>query len=150
VVVSFETIEHLADPSQFLAECKRLLRPGGLFIGSTPNREIHRWYAPNPFHTHEFFPWEFMGLVKQFFIDCRVYGQGEVVFPLHISRVLLTRVLESIHCKERLKRFLGRPTATASETEFSKTSRYPEYQIEPYHPGWFLKPPYLIVVARRV
>jgi len=150
VVVSFETIEHLASPAPFLAECKRLLRPGGVFICSTPNREVHRWYAPNPFHTHEFFPRELMGLMNQFFIDCRPYGQGEVVFPLHISRVLLGRLLESIRCKERVKRLLHRPTATAPETEFSKTSLHPEYAIKPYYSGWFLKPPYLIVTARKV
>lgn len=150
VVVSFETIEHLADPAKFLAECKRLLRPGGLFICSTPNREVHRWYAPNPFHTHEFFPRELMGLVNQFFIDCRAYGQGEVVFPLHISRVLLTRFLESIHLKERVKRLLHRPSAPSPETEFSKASPNPVNEIKPYRPGWFSKPPYLIVAARKV
>lgn len=150
VVVSFETIEHLTDPAKFLEECKRLLRPGGLFICSTPNREVHRWHASNPFHVHEFFPHEFIQLVNQFFSSCRVYGQGEVVFALHVSRVLLTRFLELIHFKERLKQLLRRPTSTAPETEFSETSRHSEYEIKPYYSGWLWKPPYMIVVARKV
>ena len=40
VVVSFETIEHLDQPSQdlFLREVRRLLKPDGVFLVSTPNR----------------------------------------------------------------------------------------------------------------
>jgi SAM-dependent methyltransferase len=150
VVVSFETIEHLADPGRFLGECRRLLRPGGLFICSTPNREVHRWSASNPFHVREFFPREFIRLLEQFFSECRVYGQGEVVFPLHISHVLLARFLEQIYVKERLKSFLRRPTPIAPETEFGKTARDCEYAIKPYRAGWFLKHSYLIVVAQKV
>ncbi len=36
-VVAFDVIEHLADPQDFLEEVHRLLRPGGLFIATTPN-----------------------------------------------------------------------------------------------------------------
>ena len=56
VVVNFQVIEHLWDQSQFVAECRRVLRPGGLLLISTPNRIT---FTPgsdtpvNPFHTRE-------------------------------------------------------------------------------------------------
>jgi 2-polyprenyl-3-methyl-5-hydroxy-6-metoxy-1,4-benzoquinol methylase len=37
VMVSFEVIEHLFAPQLFLAQCARLVRPGGLLILSCPN-----------------------------------------------------------------------------------------------------------------
>jgi ubiquinone/menaquinone biosynthesis C-methylase UbiE len=43
VVVSFETIEHIKDQKAFLSECKRVLKPEGLVICSTPNRTLSRW-----------------------------------------------------------------------------------------------------------
>lgn len=56
VVVNFQVIEHLWDQGQFIAECARVLRPGGLLMISTPNRLT---FSPgrdtpiNPFHTRE-------------------------------------------------------------------------------------------------
>ncbi len=56
VVVNFQVIEHLWDQAQFIAECRRVLRPGGLLLISTPNRIT---FSPgsdtplNPFHTRE-------------------------------------------------------------------------------------------------
>src|ERR1700731_3036984 len=56
VVVNFQVIEHLWDQPQFVAECARVLRPGGLLMVSTPNRIT---FSPgrdppiNPFHTRE-------------------------------------------------------------------------------------------------
>ena len=38
VVVSFETIEHLADQPAFVAEVARILRPDGMLVLSTPDR----------------------------------------------------------------------------------------------------------------
>lgn len=56
VVVNFQVIEHLWDQPQFIAECFRVLRPGGRLLISTPNRIT---FTPgsdtpvNPFHTRE-------------------------------------------------------------------------------------------------
>ncbi|HEY6650141.1 MAG TPA: methyltransferase domain-containing protein, partial [Mycobacterium sp.] len=56
VVVNFQVIEHLWDQGQFVAECFRVLRPGGALLISTPNRIT---FSPgrdtpiNPFHTRE-------------------------------------------------------------------------------------------------
>jgi 2-polyprenyl-6-hydroxyphenyl methylase / 3-demethylubiquinone-9 3-methyltransferase len=40
VTVCLEVIEHVPDPSAFLAECAKTVRPGGLFIVSTINRTL--------------------------------------------------------------------------------------------------------------
>ena len=56
VVVNFQVIEHLWDQGQFVAECLRVLRPGGLLLMSTPNRITFtpgRDTPLNPFHTRE-------------------------------------------------------------------------------------------------
>ena len=56
VVVNFQVIEHLWDQGQFVDECARVLRPGGVLLMSTPNRIT---FSPgrdtpiNPFHTRE-------------------------------------------------------------------------------------------------
>jgi SAM-dependent methyltransferase len=36
-VVSFETLEHLLDPFRAIAQCSKILQPGGFFICSVPN-----------------------------------------------------------------------------------------------------------------
>ena len=51
-VVSLETIEHLPNPEQFVdRSAAKLLRPGGLFIGSVP---VTPSMDANPHHLHDF------------------------------------------------------------------------------------------------
>jgi len=38
VVLNLEVVEHVADPDQFLKDCARLLKPGGLMIVGSINR----------------------------------------------------------------------------------------------------------------
>lgn len=40
VVLNMEVIEHVADPKAFLADCSRLLAPGGLMVVATLNRTL--------------------------------------------------------------------------------------------------------------
>ena len=66
-VVSLQVIEHLWDQGLFLRECRRVLRPGGRIMVSTPNRLT---FSPgrdtplNPFHTRELAPDELAELVR--------------------------------------------------------------------------------------
>lgn len=57
VVVTLQVIEHVWNHGEFVRECLRALRPGGLLLVTTPNRLT---FSPgldepvNPFHTKEF------------------------------------------------------------------------------------------------
>ncbi len=77
-LVSLQVIEHVWDHRQFLAECRRVLRPAGLLMLSTPNRLTFSAEASrprNPFHTHEFTAAELTGLVRASgFTVCSLVG----------------------------------------------------------------------------
>ena len=78
-VVSFETLEHIVEQEKFLQEVKRILRPGGLFLVSTPDKDHYckgfNESESNPFHKKEFSRREFETLLKQHFRVDRMYGQ---------------------------------------------------------------------------
>lgn len=80
VVVSFETLEHVEDRG-FLAEVRRVLKPGGRFLCSTPNRELLspgrslRDRPVNPFHLREYSREEFDSLLRSFFTSVALFGQ---------------------------------------------------------------------------
>jgi len=75
VVISFETIEHLDDFHTFLTEIKRVLRPEGVFICSTPNKA---YSLHPPYHRHEFYPEEFYTLIENYFPNTYRYYQEEI------------------------------------------------------------------------
>lgn len=55
VVVSFETVEHIPTPEQFLNEIRRILSPGGLLIVSVPNRAVASPGSDTPFSPYHAF-----------------------------------------------------------------------------------------------
>ncbi|PIS34962.1 MAG: hypothetical protein COT36_04810 [Parcubacteria group bacterium CG08_land_8_20_14_0_20_38_56] len=79
-IVSFETIEHLSSPSKFLKELKKVLKPNGILILSSPDREITKEILidtsyKSPFHLKEFTLKELTSLLSKFFKIESIYGQ---------------------------------------------------------------------------
>ncbi|HSW66038.1 MAG TPA: class I SAM-dependent methyltransferase [Bacillota bacterium] len=74
VVVTFETIEHIKDYRKFLSEVKRVLKPDGLAIVSTPNDL--EFAEGNHFHLHEFEYRELIDLLKKDFKNIDSYYQA--------------------------------------------------------------------------
>jgi len=73
-VVSLQTVEHLWDQPAFVAECARVLEPGGLLVLSTPNRLTFSPGAANPFHARELDPAELHALVAPRFAALQTLG----------------------------------------------------------------------------
>lgn len=77
VVVSFETIEHFDGQDAFLAEIRRVMRPDGVCIISTPDRAV---YPPgNPFHTREFNRDEYLELLHRYFPHVQLSRQRPMI-----------------------------------------------------------------------
>jgi SAM-dependent methyltransferase len=75
VVCCFETIEHLSDQDTFLDQVRRVLRPGGAFLVSTPQADATTDAPANPFHERELSADDFERLLRVHFGDVELYGQ---------------------------------------------------------------------------
>ena len=77
LIVSFETIEHLAEQAEMLLEFRRILRPGGLLILSSPNRPVYsdEYRYRNEYHVREMDREELATLTSGIFPRSRWYGQ---------------------------------------------------------------------------
>lgn len=88
VVVSFETIEHHDKHREMLSEIRRVLRPDGVLIISSPNRTVYSEMAGhhNEFHVKELDFKEFDAVLKEQFKNIRYFGQrlavGSSIFTL--------------------------------------------------------------------
>lgn len=73
LAVCFETIEHLPSPERGVAELRRVVRPGGTLIVSSPNPDVYP--SGNEHHLHELRPDELRELVGKHFESTRVFLQ---------------------------------------------------------------------------
>lgn len=71
-VISFQVIEHIKNDSAFVAEVARVLKPGGRFIVSTPNRPMS--LTRNPWHVREYTAEEFSALLSPHFDSIEAMG----------------------------------------------------------------------------
>ena len=76
-IASFETLEHLEEQEQLLSEFRRVLKPGGFLLISTPDKAIYtdKLGNNNEFHPKELYRDEFESLVARHFPVHRLWGQ---------------------------------------------------------------------------
>jgi ubiquinone/menaquinone biosynthesis C-methylase UbiE len=77
-IVSFETLEHLQDHQALLREFRRVLKPGGFLVISSPDKAIYtdRMGNDNPFHVKELYQPEFELLLGGYFPVIHWLGQS--------------------------------------------------------------------------
>ena len=87
IVVSFETLEHVADHEALLREVKRVLKPDGLLLISTPDKKTYTDESgyKNPHHAKELYEEDFKSLLRQHFQNPmflrQVFLQGSLIVP---------------------------------------------------------------------
>lgn len=76
-IVSFETIEHLAAQEEMLTEFKRVLKPNGFLIISSPDKKNYtdKTGYNNPFHVKELYKEDFIDLLSNKFEHIKIWGQ---------------------------------------------------------------------------
>ncbi|MGA9422926.1 MAG: class I SAM-dependent methyltransferase [Rhodanobacteraceae bacterium] len=88
LVVSFETLEHLAAQTELVAGFARVLSDEGMLLISSPDRAIYSEAAGyhNEYHVRELYRDELVALLRPHFRRVRLYGQKllfqSVLWPL--------------------------------------------------------------------
>jgi SAM-dependent methyltransferase len=75
--VSFETLEHMEDHEGLLTEFRRVLKPGGFLLLSSPDKAVYsdQQQNRNEFHVRELYRDEFESLLRAHFPAYRLWGQ---------------------------------------------------------------------------
>jgi len=96
VVTSFQVVEHLVDYNTYFNEIRRVLKPDGLVILTTPNAAIRVKSGAKPwnrFHIHEFRGDELTKLLCAHFSHVKVFGQfaTERAYMIEYNRCIAAR-----------------------------------------------------------
>ncbi|MGH7288751.1 MAG: class I SAM-dependent methyltransferase, partial [Myxococcota bacterium] len=108
-VVSFQVIEHLAEPSAYLEEITRVLEPEGVLLLTTPNRLQSD--GENPYHLHEYESGALAVVLGAYFgsVEMRGVHAVGVAARYHADRLrrirLITR-LDPLQLRKHLPRAL--------------------------------------------
>ena len=70
IALAYSVIEHLRDPSVYLSECVRVLKPGGFLILEAPNWHFsYRGFFDDFTHLRPYSPQSLCGLLRSFKFD---------------------------------------------------------------------------------
>jgi SAM-dependent methyltransferase len=110
LVVCFEVIEHVERQRDALDELKRVLRPSGVLLISSPNRDV---YPPgNPHHVREYRPEELQAELEERFENVKLYRQH----PWLASALLPDESLAADEPRQVLAAAVGERLDPGSET----------------------------------
>lgn len=89
IVVSFETIEHHDKHEEMLLEIKRILKPDGILIMSSPDKKYYSDLTgqKNPFHVKELYFDEFRNLVNSHFCFANFSFQSSFNLSSFIGKI---------------------------------------------------------------
>jgi SAM-dependent methyltransferase len=93
VACAFEAIEHVPEPERLVAELRRVVRPEGVCVLSTPRVEHTTSDSDNPFHTVELAPDDLARMLRARFDDA---VRGRLTFLRPASRVLGTAPMAEV------------------------------------------------------
>jgi len=128
-VVCLEVFEHIPNYEKLLVESRRILKPGGRLVISTPNKEI---FSPdqeepiNPWHIREFRKEEFETLLRKHFDDVQFWSQTTEQFgivPFILFNLRLQRYFATHH--SLLARFLDGAYQTSMKLSMLPTKIIP-------------------------
>jgi ubiquinone/menaquinone biosynthesis C-methylase UbiE len=151
VIVSFETIEHVREYEKYLSECKRILKKGGIFICSSPNKRISspRGTSSNPYHVQEFYLEEFYEMMNENFRDVKLYAQEYTSIIIRMGGKLLSLFPKERKLKDLIKRAIWRKGyTTVSECDITPSNSR-KYQVFPFKKVLFMRPEIIISMAKK-
>ncbi len=109
LVMSFQVIEHLEDPSDYIDAIATLLRPDGVALVTTPN--VLMSDRVNPYHVHEYLADELGEHLRERFATVEVKGISAIE-PIHLHlaersrRIRRIMRLDPLRLRDRLPRGL--------------------------------------------
>jgi SAM-dependent methyltransferase len=121
-ITSFQVIEHLADPGDYLRAIARLLAPGGTAFLTTPNRLTSD--GANPFHVHEYEAAELAACLRRHFGSVELLGIGaspavQRYFDARLARIRSILRIDPLG----LRHHLPRPLVEALFALFARVVR---------------------------
>ncbi len=104
-IICFETIEHVQVPEVVFDNFRKILKPNGILIISSPNRKLtspnskDNHNLANKFHFFEYSTHEFITNTRKYFAVNSIYGQRG------ISKLLLIPVIKKVLTSNSIKLF---------------------------------------------
>jgi len=139
--VSFQVIEHVDDVPAYLKEIHRVLKPGGIFLLTTPNRTYRLRPGQKPwnnFHLREYYDYELQKELKLVFSNVEVWGVrgNEELQKMEHDRVKksknnspLKKIIPFKIRKWLNEKLKGKPVSNQSENNFLDKYSLNDYSI---------------------
>ncbi len=116
VVISLAAIIYMDFPV-FIEECRRVLKPGGMLIVNTPNKDVPG-FRPSPLSRKYYSVPELFSLLEEHGFDTKLFGafrrqnvlRGNQPKFLRVAKKVIGMVLKSIGLHEVIKRAIGLET----------------------------------------
>jgi SAM-dependent methyltransferase len=142
LVVSFQVIEHLDDPTDYLEAIAALMAPGATALLTTPN--LLQSDRQNPFHVHEYEAAELRERLERHFgsVEMRGVGASPRAARYHEARLRRIRLIVSLDplkirdlLPRRLVEWLFARLAVLVRRGIQKTGGLPELTVDDFPIG---------------